>query len=537
MLWIALWLPSLPLEVFARAQDAAAGAQPFAVTSGGHYPYIVVANAPARGAGVRRGQLVSAALALAPGLAFRERDCAAERAALGDLAAFLLGFTPQACIAADDALLADLDASLRLFGGLARLQRLIGDGIAARGYRPRTGIAPTPLAALALARAGQAAPVSARDALPAMLAPLPLRHFGVEAPALALLAAAGITTFGEMDALPRDALARRCGPALPALCDRALGRAADTRAPFVPAPHFSSRLVLPVPVHDVEALAFGVNRLVHDLAAWLLARGLGVARIGLALAHERHQHRRIGIAATEVTFALGAPTRTIAHLTAVLRERLARIALPAPVEAITLTSGDTARLAGHNLDLLPGSHANDIVVPLADRLRARLGEDSVLCVAAHAEHRPEAALAERMTQDAPSTRVAARARGDAKGDAAMPPAPAADGAAKPRARLRHGTQILPARDALVAQMQCAAPAAARPLWLLTEPAPLSPSFEHAPWVLRDGPERIESGWWDGNDVRRDYFVAQTPDGGVTWIYRDHRRGTDDGEWFLHGLFA
>ena len=57
------------------------------------------------------------------------------------------------------------------------------------------------------------------------------------------------------------------------------------------------------------------------------------------------------------------------------------------------------------------------------------------------------------------------------------------------------------------------------------------------FVLRDGPERIESGWWDGGDVRRDYYVADTPDGATVWIYRDHRYGVDDGEWFLHGLFG
>ena len=58
-----------------------------------------------------------------------------------------------------------------------------------------------------------------------------------------------------------------------------------------------------------------------------------------------------------------------------------------------------------------------------------------------------------------------------------------------------------------------------------------------PWVLREGPERIESGWWDGADVRRDYYVAESPAGELAWIFRDHCRGTDDGEWFLHGLFA
>jgi protein ImuB len=56
-------------------------------------------------------------------------------------------------------------------------------------------------------------------------------------------------------------------------------------------------------------------------------------------------------------------------------------------------------------------------------------------------------------------------------------------------------------------------------------------------VLRDGPERIETGWWDGGDCRRDYFVAETPDGEIAWIYRDHRYATADGEWVRHGLFA
>jgi protein ImuB len=52
------------------------------------------------------------------------------------------------------------------------------------------------------------------------------------------------------------------------------------------------------------------------------------------------------------------------------------------------------------------------------------------------------------------------------------------------------------------------------------------------WRLR-GLERVESGWWDGADVARDYFLAETPGGERLWVYRD-RRSRD---WFLHGLFA
>ena len=47
-----------------------------------------------------------------------------------------------------------------------------------------------------------------------------------------------------------------------------------------------------------------------------------------------------------------------------------------------------------------------------------------------------------------------------------------------------------------------------------------------------GPERIETGWWRGDDVRRDYYVVTTPAGSRFWLFR--RR--NDGRWFLHGCF-
>jgi protein ImuB len=44
-------------------------------------------------------------------------------------------------------------------------------------------------------------------------------------------------------------------------------------------------------------------------------------------------------------------------------------------------------------------------------------------------------------------------------------------------------------------------------------------------------ERIESGWWDGNDVGREYFVARNPVQSLLWIYRDVQG------WYLHGFFS
>src|SRR5947207_12587682 len=94
MLWTCLLLPSLPLDIFARAQTPADEAKPFAVTTGGHYPRVVIANAAAASAGVCIGQLVSASLALAPDLVLRDRDPQAETAALAAVAAWATQFTP-----------------------------------------------------------------------------------------------------------------------------------------------------------------------------------------------------------------------------------------------------------------------------------------------------------------------------------------------------------------------------------------------------------------------------------------------------------
>jgi protein ImuB len=387
MLWTCLLLPSLPLDVFARAQTPADAAKPFAVTTGGHYPRVVIANAAAAAAGVCTGQLVSASLALAPDLILRDRDPQAEAAALAAVAAWTTQFTPAVSLAPPNAVLAEIGGSLRLFGGLPQIANQFAHGAHELGYAARLAFAPTPTAALLFARTGQNA-----------LAPLPLSQLDVQPEVIEFLAAAGITNFGQACALPRDALARRVGAAFVATLDRARGLAADPRPPFVPPPRYEGKLELPATIETVEALAFAVNRLVHELAGWLLGRGLGIVGMSLSLAHERYVGVRIGIPATVVHFGLAAPARDPTHLVAVLRERLARVTLPAPVITLVLASEETAPLASRNLGLLPGDEAHP-VVPLLDRLRARLGEDAVIRVMSHPEHRPERAWESRVRHD------------------------------------------------------------------------------------------------------------------------------------------
>jgi protein ImuB len=82
----------------------------------------------------------------------------------------------------------------------------------------------------------------------------------------------------------------------------------------------------------------------------------------------------------------------------------------------------------------------------------------------------------------------------------------------------------------------------RPLWLLQAPQPLDARrgrpLHRGVLELEAGPERIESGWWDGADARRDYYVARDKRGARLWVYREiHGECRNDGAWFLHGIFG
>ena len=67
-----------------------------------------------------------------------------------------------------------------------------------------------------------------------------------------------------------------------------------------------------------------------------------------------------------------------------------------------------------------------------------------------------------------------------------------------------------------------------------------------PLKLLSPAERIEAGWWNGELVTRDYFVAENAAHVRCWIYRErisqsgqtHQNNNDDDAiWYLHGLFG
>jgi protein ImuB len=443
---------------------------------------------------MRRGGV----LMLAPEARLHERCAAREAEALHAVAMALLQYTPQVAQAEEATLLMDIGASLRLFGGIRALCRRVRASLRALGFTAVLGCAPTARGAWLLARrhAGRAltsASLARRlDRLDSALLP-PARPYG------AWFEGIGCFTLADMRRLPRPGLQRRCGRALLDMLDAAYGLAPELFEWIEPPEAFHARIELFDRIENADHLLAGAERLVQQLTGWLCARQLAVERITLQLEHERGKVAR---PPTPLEIALAEPTWRDEHLVRLLRERLAKQVLDAPVIGLGLEAQQMQPMAPPSESLFPdpGGSEEDRVRML-ELLVARLGADNVLQAVPQADYRPEQANVWVPVQQ--KVREAER-------QAQMPP----DVASLPR-----------------------------PTWLLAKPIALlmrdHRPFYGSPLKMASNPERIEAGWWSETQAR-DYFVAEGQDHALYWVYRERIVGSgEDAEprWFLHGLFG
>jgi protein ImuB len=446
---------------------------------------VCACDAEAAAAGIVRGMALNSALALLPGLSVLARAVALEHALLEAVATCAGDFTPRVALEPPDGVLLEVRGSLKLFGGVRRLVAGVRERLQSEGVEPRLAIAPAPLAALWLARGGKEVALRSRDSLASRLAPLPLACTRWPAKSLESLATMGVRTVGDCLRLPRDGFARRFAPEMLRALDRALGRAPDPRAAFAQRQRYMEKRNLEPEISDTDRLGRAMASLLGELCGYLQARGYAVDALEFRLTHR-------DVPATRVRLRFAEPTAQAGQMATLLRERLARMQLPEPVRALRLRSGALLEAREEAGDLFARGRRSAVGVPqFIERLRARLGADAVHGVRLVPEHRPEAAWE--------------------IGDIPLFPG---------RGSANRGMSPI-----------------CRPLWLLAEPRLLDgldwPQHEGR-LEIEDGPERIESGWWDGRDVRRDYYVARTADGVRLWVFRERRK---DGRWFMHGVFG
>lgn len=480
---------------------------------------VLAASAAARAAGVRPGMRRGGVLMLMPEARLYERDPAREAEALDAVALAMLQYTPQVALAEEATLLLDIGASLRLFGGIRALCARVRASLRALGFTGSVSCAPTARAAWLLARAaahgmahggrqgggrGGGGRVPGRSlrmaSLERRLDRLPVALLPPARPYMSWFEGIGCEALGQLRRLPRPGLQRRCGRELLDVLDAAYGMCPELFEWVAPPERFRARLELFDRIEQADLLLAGAHHLVLQLVGWLCARQLAVERITLLMEHERG---RVAMPPTPLEIALAEPTWRDEHLLRLLKERLARQALAAPVIGLALEAGQVRAMAPPTESLFPepGGSEEDRMRML-ELLVARLGPENVLQALPQADYRPEVA------------------------NEWVPVQQKTERAAQAAARLPPDVASLP-----------------RPSWLLAKPIALlmrnHRPFYGSPLKVASTPERIEAGWWSETQTR-DYFIAEGQDHTLYWIYRERIVGAgEDAEprWYLHGLFG
>jgi len=272
-------------------------------------------------------------------------------------------------------------------------------------------------------------------------------------------------------AIPAAAMTRRFGHQCTDLLYRIDSRLPDPRPAYQVSDTFCEAMDLPLEAPDTGAIAFPLNRLLGALSGFLKSHDLGVRHLDITLYH----HRQVP---TVIALKFLDATANTTHLFRVATERLGATELAAPIIRVQLRATELAGIERVAKDLLQKSQAqNSSIQQVIDKLMARLGKDALYTALPDEDHRPEKAWLAALLESS-----------EAPND--WP---------------------------------------ARPTWLLTTPAPADPDLD-----IQTLPERIENGWWDEIDVRRDYHLARRPDGSYCWVYQLRHA---PGQFWIHGLFA
>ena len=488
MRWLAIHFPLLALESLASEEAGA----PLAITElQGSRKRILMCNKAAAALGIAPGMRPGAARALSSGVHLLPRDERRELTALEAVADWSGCFTSQVSLDPPSGILLELAGSLRLFGGVYPLLSRLGIGLEELEYSTQRCLAPTPGGAMLLAREGRETLVRDRRMLRRMLAAVSLQWLPLERAGREALQSMGLETLGDLLQLPAAGLGRRLGAEFIVYLERLLGQSPDPRPQFKPPERFQRRLELPAEVESTSALLFAARRLILELAGFLGARQAATQCLEWVLFHADGKASRFQL-------RLMLPEREPMRLQTLLRERLERLTLAAPVREIGLLVEAIEPLPEGPLSLFGEADVSGVTPLLLQRLQARLGDDSLSAIQQVADHRPERAWRKH--------RVSVNfTRSIGKSDA----------------------------DPMFTDSGLQ-----RPLWLLPEPEPLLakdgwPCWRGGRLHLAPERERIESGWWDGEAVSRDYFIARAPGGERLWIYRELHGAR---RWFLQGFF-
>lgn len=358
---------------------------------------------------------------------------------------------------------------------------------------------------------------------------LPVAGLRIDAPTCQTLQRLGIETVGQLLAIDRGDLRSRLGDHLLRRIDQLIGTIQEPIIVCKPPPEFTAHQDLPHPTGHHQTIEVVINRLIAQLCSELKSRQLGSLqwKVRMRSPVDRVFNQRADLnpppqPGTELQFrvSLFQATATAAHVTPLaamqLEQSLSRRSdHELNINQIIVEVSSCVLLVQQQRQLFDENPRLDrqTLAHLINRLTSRLGNDNVVYPTFRSGAQPELSFQFRPLVDL--------------------------------YRKRQKSKTVRTSHVL-----------GRPLRLLTPPIavsvqrddtdqreiafrkPVRIAFDNGvnstpqPIVRSWGPERIETGWWRGVTVQRDYWRVVTESGNQFWVFCDLKQR----QWFVHGEF-
>jgi protein ImuB len=467
-LWVYLHFPQLQLDSLLSQQSSTEEATIIIVEQS--QMQVIQLSKTAEREGIREGMSLGAATTLCRALQVQPYQVKVEMDKLVSIADSLYRLTSDICFFTDTGLLLRIHTMLKLYGGLKPYWLAIKHLLDNLGVTYHYGIASTPLAAKLLALSHWDKVIEDPTEIQRYLMQCSLEKSELESKAVQKLNRVGIRRLGELMEIPLVDIAKRFTQPLAEYLGRLSGELPHPVTFYHPATQFERYMELLYEVSNSQVIIYPLRHLLKAMEQYLKLRDQLTIRIDIRLHQREHDALDFSVGAQQGEYRVVVWQR-------LLELQLEGIILQSPVFAITLKATETHMRSSEKLDLFNGQQGELTRLQLMAILQAKLGEEAVFSSTLTNDHRPEYASQYTNCFDVKSNIESIHSM--------------------------------------------------RPLFLLSEPTCLTQKVS-----IESGPERLQTGWWDDNNVERDYFIARTQQGQWYWVFR-----TPEQQWFLHGVFS
>ncbi|MCK6262078.1 DNA polymerase Y family protein [Vibrio sp. ZSDE26] len=484
--WLYLHFPYLQLDALFSSPASLSSQGPSSEQSSLTLPLVIVdekkhqivqLNNVAQEQGIKVGMGLGSAAALCSDLQVHAYDSDTEHQTLTHIAQWLYLKTSDITLYPSKGLLLKVTNMLSLYHDLDSYWQTLYAHITKLNLRFHFATGFSPYSAMVLAKSAKDTLYRDKEAIMAQLKPHPLAASELEKKQVEQLSRVGIKTFQELLALPLQDLAKRFNIELVNYVGRLLGQFKHPVIFYHPPEAFNRYLELLFDIDNVLWLEKPLMKLLEQLELFLTLRNQVAYELCLTLHLRDHPDQN-------QSFTSAGGDYFAAKWAVLSKLSLESITLNAPAHGMTLRITRGGERQSHTQDIFTGTTARGInaqqtELELISLLQAKLGSERICKTQKTHDPRPEKAT-----------------------------------------RLYNPISMPEVHSPLIEPRL-------RPS--IMEPTPL-PLYEKVSII--DGPERIVSGWWDGDQITRDYFVVRSNEGRWLWVFRDNKQ-----QWFLHGQFS